>query len=100
MRTSFRTGPNTSRCLSATPMAARLAQGEKCRVVFVIDSFMVMVLLSLGSLPSIGMIHHRSFGKSLSAGSILPLLWTKFRYLGKHVYLNTNAAIKVLRVRL
>jgi hypothetical protein len=27
------------------------------------------------------MTHHPSFRKSLSFGSILPLLWTKFRYL-------------------
>src|SRR5713101_9730853 len=81
MRTLLRIGPNTSRCLSCTPIAARLAHGEKCRVGFVIDSFMVMVLLSSGSVPSIGMTHHRSFRKSFSAGSTLPLLWTKFRYL-------------------
>ncbi|TMD98820.1 MAG: tetratricopeptide repeat protein, partial [Chloroflexi bacterium] len=67
-------------------MAARLAQGEKWEVVFVVDSFIVMVLLSLGSLPSIGMTHHHSFGKSLSAGGILPLLWTKFRYLKQGKY--------------
>src|SRR5712692_4878486 len=81
MRTLLRIGPNTSRCLSCTPIAARLAHGEKCRVGFVIDSFMVMVLLSSGSVPSIGMTHHRSFRKSFSAGSTLPLLWTKFRQL-------------------
>src|SRR5712692_845437 len=81
MRTGFRIGPNRSRCLSVTPIAARLAQGEKWEVVFVVDSFMVMVLLSWASLPSIGMTHHPSFGKSLSAGSTLPLLWTKFRYI-------------------
>src|SRR6266849_8403032 len=81
MRTLLRIGPNTSRCLSCTPIAARLAHGEKCRVGFVIDSFMVMVLLSSGSVPSIGMTHHRSFRKPFSAGSTLPLLWTKFRYL-------------------
>src|SRR6266851_7616462 len=83
MRTLLRIGPNTSRCLSCTPIAARLAHGEKCRVGFVIDSFMVMVLLSSGSVPSIGMTHHRSFRKSFSAGSTLPLLWTKFRSLRK-----------------
>ncbi len=40
-----------------------------------------MVLLSLGSVPSIGMTHHPSFGKSLSVGSMPPLLWAKFRDL-------------------
>src|SRR5436309_15537445 len=89
MRTSLRIGPNRSRCLSVTPRAAKLAQGEKWQIVFVVDSFMVMVLLSSGFLPSIGMAHHRSFGKSLAAGSILPLLWTKFRY----VTLNTQGKL-------
>jgi DNA repair protein RadC len=42
---------------------------------------MMMSLLSQVSLPSRGMASHRVFGKSLSVGSILPLLWTKFRYL-------------------
>src|SRR6266566_4341053 len=62
-----------------TPMAARLALAVKCRSVCVINWFMMMALLSLVSFPSIGMAHHPSFGKSLSFGSILPLLWTKFR---------------------
>src|SRR5712691_7283768 len=81
MRTVLRMGSNTPRCLSFTPMAARLAQPVKCRVVFVVDSFMMMVLLSWGSVPLIGMTHHSSFGKSLSVGSTLPLFWAKFRYL-------------------
>src|SRR5437588_1196597 len=42
---------------------------------------MMMVLLSSGSVPLIGMTHHPSFGKSLSVGSTLPLFWAKFRYL-------------------
>src|SRR2546425_5354531 len=79
MRTCLRIGSNRSSCLSFTPSAARLAHGEKCRVVCVLDSSIVMVLLSLGSLPSIGMTHHPSFGKSLSVGSMPPLLWAKFR---------------------
>jgi Rhodanese-like domain len=29
-------------------------------------------------IPSIGMLHHHSFGKPLALSSILPLLWTKF----------------------
>jgi len=33
------------------------------------------------SIPLIGMGHHRSFGKSLPGGSMLPLIWTKLRYL-------------------
>src|SRR5437868_11248290 len=90
MRTSLRIGPNRSRCLSVTPRAAKLAQGEKWQIVFVVDSFMVMVLLSSGFLPSIGMAHHRSFGKSLAAGSILPLLWTKFRSLRPRIYGTSN----------
>src|SRR5258708_4529924 len=79
IRTFLRIGRNTSSCLSFTPSAARLVHGEKCRVVCVVDSFIVMVLLSLDSVPSIGMTHHPSFGKSLSGGSTLPLLWAKFR---------------------
>src|SRR5207248_10936694 len=71
-------GPNTSSCLNLTPTAAKLAHPVKC---FVVDSFMMMILLSQISYSSIGMIHHRSFGKSLSSGSTLPLVWTKFRYL-------------------
>src|SRR5947209_13085280 len=85
MRTSFRIGPNRSRCLSVTPMAARLAQDEKWQVVFVVDSFIVMVLLSSAFLPLIGMTHHPAFGKSLAAGSILPLLWTNFRYIERMI---------------
>src|SRR5947209_1932790 len=81
MRTVLRMGSNTPSCLSFTPMAARLAQPVNCRVVFVVDSFMMMVLLSSGSVPLIGMPHHPRFGKSLSVGSTLPLVWAKFRYL-------------------
>src|SRR2546423_10481431 len=73
-------GPNSSSSLSLTPRAARLAQPVNVFVVCVVDSFM-MVLLSQVSYSSIGMLHHLLFGKSFSFGSILPLLWTKFRYL-------------------
>jgi len=44
----------------------------------VVDSFMMMILLSLSSDSLIGMPHHLSFGKALSSG-ILPLIWAKFR---------------------
>src|SRR5436305_10444459 len=76
-------GPNTSSCLNLTPTAAKLAHPVKC---FVVDSFMMMVLLSQISYSSIDMIHHRSFGKSLSVGSMLSLFWAKFRYLGLVIY--------------
>src|SRR5438270_12626208 len=95
MRTSLRIGPNRSRCLSVTPRAAKLAQGEKWQIVFVVDSFMVMVLLSSGFLPSIGMAHHPAFGKSLAAGSILPLLWTKFRYLSSMTLLPITSTLSI-----
>jgi len=44
-----------------------------------VDSFMMMMLLSLRFHFSIGMPHHPSFGKLLSGGS-LPLIGAKFRY--------------------
>src|SRR5947209_1524069 len=72
-------GPNSSSSLSLMPRAARLAQPVNVFVVCVVDSFM-MVLLSQVSYSSRGMLHHLLFGKSFSFGSILPLLWTKFRY--------------------
>src|SRR5258708_33141197 len=74
-------GPNTSSCLSCTPSAAKLAHPLNCFVGFVVDSFFMMILLSQISHSSIGMLHHRSFGKSFLLGSMLPLVWTKFRYL-------------------
>jgi hypothetical protein len=61
-------------------MAAKLAQLLNCLVGGVVDSFMMMLLLSLRFLSTIGMAHHLSFGKLLSRG-ILPLIWAKFRYL-------------------
>src|SRR5947209_8435636 len=76
--TVLRIGPNTSSCLNLTPTAAKLAHPVKW---FVVDSFMMMILLSQISHSWIGMIHHHSFGKSLSCASMLPLVWTKFRYL-------------------
>src|SRR5947209_20266647 len=100
MRTSFRIGPNRSRCLSVTPMAARLAQGEKWSVVFVVDSFLVMVLLSSAFLPLIGMTHHPAFGKFLAAGSILPLLWTNFRYKEMKLSIGYHLTLEILRLLL
>lgn len=47
--------------------------------------FMMMVLLFSVFTPMIGMAHYRSFGKSLSCGRILPLLWAKFRYIAKGI---------------
>ena len=44
----------------------------------VVDLFMMMILLSLRFYSTIGMPHHLSFGKLLSAGS-LPLIGAKFR---------------------
>ncbi len=77
--TRWRMGPNRSSCCSFTPTAARLAQAVKWLVVFVVDSFMGMGLLSSVSTSLIGMHHHLPFRKSLSLGSSLPLVWTKFR---------------------
>src|SRR5438270_13604409 len=76
--TVLRIGPNTSCCLNLTPTAAKLAHPVKW---FVVHSFMMMILLSQISHSLIGMIHHCSFGKSLSGSSKLPLVWTKFRYI-------------------
>src|SRR5579883_222601 len=60
-------------------MVARLAQAEKCRAGFMRDSCMVVDLLSQAFDSLIGMVPHRSFGKSFAVGSRLPLLWSKFR---------------------
>src|SRR5260370_42089314 len=67
------------------PMAAKLAQLVNCLVVGVVDSFMMMLLLSLSFHSLIGMPHHLSFGKLLSCGS-LPLVWAKFRYLSRRAF--------------
>src|SRR6266568_6851677 len=82
MRTPLRIGPNRSRCCNFIPSAAKLAQAVNWLVGFVVDSFMMMVLLSQVFFPLIGKIHHRSFRKSLCFDSSLSLFWTKFRYLG------------------
>src|SRR5205807_6339776 len=62
------------------PMAAKVAQPVNCLINGVVDSFMMMLLLSLSFHSRIGMAHHSSFGKVLSCGS-LPLIGAKFRYL-------------------
>src|SRR5258708_37048855 len=74
-------GSNTFSPFSLVPRGAKLAQLLNCLVVGVIDSFMMMLLLSLSCYSTIGMAHHPSFGKLLSWGT-LPLIWAKFRYLG------------------
>src|SRR5207247_11043892 len=71
-------GSNSLSALSLMPMEAKLAQLLNCFVVPVVDSFMMMLLLSLSFHSTIGMAHHPSFGKLLSWGS-LPLIWAKFR---------------------
>src|SRR6266568_2346738 len=81
MRTPLRIGPNRSRCCNFIPSAAKLAQAVNWLVGFVVDSFMMMVLLSQVFFPLIGKIHHRSFRKSLCFDSSLSLFWTKFRYV-------------------
>src|SRR6266704_3499665 len=81
MRTPLRIGPNRSRCCNFIPSAAKLAQAVNWLVGFVVDSFMMMVLLSQVFFPLIGKIHHRSFRKSLCFDSSLSLFWTKFRLL-------------------
>src|SRR6266849_3460735 len=62
------------------PTAARLALPVNVFVAHMVDSFMMMMLLSLRFHFSIGMPHHPAFGKLLSCGS-LPLIGAKFRYL-------------------
>src|SRR5258708_31188291 len=62
------------------PTAARLALPVNVFVATMVDSFMMMLLLSLRFHFSIGMPHHPAFGKLLSCGS-LPLIGAKFRYL-------------------
>src|SRR5260370_39270811 len=62
------------------PTAARLALPVNVFVATMVDSFMMMLLLSLRFHFSIGMPHHPAFGKLLSGGS-LPLIGAKFRYL-------------------
>src|SRR6266567_772713 len=81
MRTPLRIGPNRSRCCNFIPSAAKLAQAVNWLVGFVVDSFMMMVLLSQVFFPLIGKIHHRSFRKSLCFDISLSLFWTKFRYI-------------------
>src|SRR5260370_10048012 len=58
--------------------AARLALPVNVFVATMVDSFMMMMLLSLRFHFSIGMPHHPAFGKLLSGGS-LPLIGAKFR---------------------
>src|SRR5438270_5131245 len=65
------------------PMAAKVAQPVNCLIKGVVDSFMMMLLLSLSFHSRIGMAHTSSFGKLLSGGS-LPLIGAKFRYLNWH----------------
>src|SRR5205807_9188882 len=62
------------------PMAAKVAQPVNCLINGLVDSFMMMLLLSLSFHSRIGMAHHSSFGKVLSCGS-LPLIGAKFRYV-------------------
>src|SRR5258708_18048718 len=62
------------------PTAARLALPVNVFVAHMVDSFMMMMLLSIRFHFSIGMPHHPAFGKLLSCGS-LPLIGAKFRYL-------------------
>ncbi len=50
--------------LSLMPRAAKLAQLLNCLVVAVVDSFMMMLLLSLSFHSSIGMAHHPSLRSS------------------------------------
>src|SRR6266851_5175347 len=65
------------------PTAARLALPVNVFVAHMVDSFMMMMLLSLRFHFSIGMPHHPAFGKLLSCGS-LPLIGAKFRYLKRY----------------
>src|SRR5215831_14949090 len=46
-----------------------------------LHSFMGRGLLSQVYDSLIGMVPHRFFGKPFSVGSMLPLLWAKFRYV-------------------
>src|SRR2546422_705667 len=62
------------------PIAASVARAVNSFVVDVLDSFMMMILLSFRSDSSIGMSHHLSFGKFLSGG-VLPLIGAKFRHI-------------------
>src|SRR5216684_9112048 len=67
------------------PTAARLALPVNVFVAHMVDSFMMMMLLSLRFHFSIGMPHHPAFGKLLSCGS-LPLIGAKFRYIDSFNY--------------
>src|SRR6266705_6039134 len=108
MRTPLRIGPNRSRCCNFIPSAAKLAQAVNWLVGFVVDSFMMMVLLSQVFFPLIGKIHHRSFRKSLCFDSSLSLFWTKFRLVvititlsltSNRDYRTVNRRITLMRIK-